>query len=64
MPASAPAIPVMAASTSLCGLGFAHLTPSGVGSDARRASPQKGEKLFALCGEGLANVLKDGRMWD
>lgn len=42
---------------------FRDLTPSGVIGDARRASRQKGEKLFALCVEGLAALLEDETMW-
>jgi creatinine amidohydrolase len=42
---------------------FKDLTPSGVVGDARRASAAKGEKLLAVCGEGLAAALKDREMW-
>lgn len=43
---------------------FKDLTPSGVVGDARRASRQKGEKLLAVCVEGLAAVLKHEKMWN
>ena len=40
------------------------LTPSGVIGDARRANADKGKKLLAVCAEGLANVLKNAKVWD
>lgn len=43
---------------------FKNVTPSGVIGDARRASKQKGEKILAVCAEGLANMLKNGKLWD
>lgn len=42
---------------------FKDITPSGVVGDARRASREKGEKLLALCADGLAAALKDHKMW-
>jgi creatinine amidohydrolase len=42
---------------------FKEYTPSGVNGDARRASPQKGERLLALCVEGLAGTLRDPAVW-
>ena len=42
---------------------FKDLTPSGVVGDARRANAQKGEKLLAVCAEGLAATLKNREMW-
>jgi creatinine amidohydrolase len=42
---------------------FKDLTPSGVVGDARRASAAKGEKLLAVCAEGLAAALRDREMW-
>ena len=43
---------------------FKIVTPSGVIGDARRASKQKGEKILAVCAEGLAAMLKNGKLWD
>jgi creatinine amidohydrolase len=43
---------------------FKDMTPSGVIGDARRANRAKGEKLLAVCAEGLAQVLKNLKMWD
>jgi creatinine amidohydrolase len=40
-----------------------NLTTSGVIGDARRANKQKGEKLLAVCAEGLAATLKNREMW-
>jgi creatinine amidohydrolase len=40
-----------------------NITSSGVIGDARRASRQKGEKLLAVCAEGLAATLKNKEMW-
>jgi len=42
---------------------FKELTPSGVNGDARRASRQKGEKLLAICVEGLAGMLRNEKIW-
>jgi len=42
---------------------FRELTASGVNGDARRASRQKGEKLLAICVEGLALTLRDEKIW-
>jgi creatinine amidohydrolase len=40
-----------------------NLTATGVIGDARRASAGKGEKLLAVCAEGLAATLKNKEMW-
>jgi creatinine amidohydrolase len=42
---------------------FKDITPSGVVGDARRANRDKGEKILAVCAEGLAATLKDSKMW-
>jgi creatinine amidohydrolase len=42
---------------------FKDLTPSGVVGDARRANKDKGEKLLAVCQQGLANTQKNREMW-
>lgn len=42
---------------------FKALTASGVNGDARRASREKGEKLLAICAEGLASTLRDETIW-
>ena len=42
---------------------FKDVTDSGVNGDARRASRQKGEKLLAVCAEGLANALANEKLW-
>ena len=42
---------------------FKDVTDSGVNGDARRASRQKGQKLLAVCTEGLANVLANEKLW-
>jgi creatinine amidohydrolase len=42
---------------------FKELTASGVRGDARRASAEKGEKLFEACADGLAAALEDGGPW-
>jgi creatinine amidohydrolase len=42
---------------------FKDFTPSGVNGDARRASRWKGEKLLAICVEGLAAILRDEKVW-
>ena len=43
---------------------FKDFTPSGVNGDARRASREKGEKLVAICAEGVAAALRDAKIWD
>ena len=43
---------------------FKELTPSGVNGDARRASREKGEKLLAICVEGVATALRNAKIWD
>jgi creatinine amidohydrolase len=42
---------------------FKDFTPSGVNGDARRASRDKGEKLLAICVDGLAATLSDEKIW-
>jgi creatinine amidohydrolase len=42
---------------------FKDFTPSGVNGDARRASPEKGSKLLAICADGLAATLRDPSLW-
>jgi creatinine amidohydrolase len=42
---------------------FKELTPSGVNGDARRASREKGEKLLAICVDGLAAALRNDKLW-
>jgi creatinine amidohydrolase len=42
---------------------FKQLTPSGVNGDARRASRDKGEKLFAICVQGIAGTLHNEKIW-
>jgi creatinine amidohydrolase len=42
---------------------FRDITPSGVVGDARRASPEKGEKILAVCAQGLADTLTNAKMW-
>jgi creatinine amidohydrolase len=42
---------------------FKDFTPSGVNGDARRASPEKGRKLLAICADGLAATLRDPSIW-
>jgi creatinine amidohydrolase len=42
---------------------FKNMTPSGVIGDARRANREKGEKLLAVCAQGLADVLRNEKMW-
>jgi creatinine amidohydrolase len=42
---------------------FKDFTPSGVNGDARRASREKGEKLLAICVDGLAATLRDQAIW-
>lgn len=43
---------------------FTEITPSGVLGDARRATPEKGEKLLDACAEHLAKALIAGRPWE
>jgi creatinine amidohydrolase len=43
---------------------FKELTPSGVNGDARRASHEKGEKLLAICVEGLVGTLRNEKIWN
>ena len=43
---------------------FKDFTPSGVNGDARRASREKGEKLVAICAEGVAATLRNTTIWD
>jgi creatinine amidohydrolase len=43
---------------------FKDLTPSGVIGDARRASPEKGEKLLDIAAGLLADELIAGRPWE
>ncbi|HEY7551788.1 MAG TPA: creatininase family protein [Hyphomicrobiaceae bacterium] len=42
---------------------FKAFTASGVNGDARRASRAKGEKLLAICADGLAAALRDEKLW-
>jgi creatinine amidohydrolase len=42
---------------------FKDMTPSGVMGDARKASPEKGEKLFDVAAELLAERLIAGEPW-
>jgi creatinine amidohydrolase len=42
---------------------FRDATTSGVIGDARRASPEKGEKLLAACRDALAAILRDPAVW-
>lgn len=42
---------------------FAELTPTGVLGDARRSSAEKGEKLFQVMSDALAEALIAGRPW-
>lgn len=42
---------------------FADITPTGVIGDARRASPEKGERLLAAAAEALAGPLSRGEPW-
>ena len=44
-------------------LSFRDVTASGVVGDARRASPEKGEKIVAAVRDCLAAILRDPRMW-
>jgi len=43
---------------------FRDFSPSGVVGDARRASPEKGEKLIAACTAAIVAALKDRQTWD
>lgn len=43
---------------------FKEFTPSGVNGDARRANREKGEKLVAICVEGVAAALRNTKIWD
>jgi creatinine amidohydrolase len=43
---------------------FKEITASGVNGDARRASREKGEKLLAICAEGVAAALRNDKIWD
>jgi len=43
---------------------FKEFTPSGVNGDARRASREKGERLVAICVEGVAAALRNTKIWD
>lgn len=42
---------------------FAEISPSGVVGDARRATAEKGEKLFNVMAEKLADAFLAGRPW-
>ena len=42
---------------------FKEITPSGVIGDARRASADKGERLFEASAEALAERLARGEPW-
>lgn len=42
---------------------FAEISPSGVVGDARRASAEKGERLFEVMAEKLADALIEGQPW-
>jgi creatinine amidohydrolase len=42
---------------------FRDISATGVIGDARRASAEKGQKLFAVCRDGLAALLRDEAMW-
>jgi creatinine amidohydrolase len=42
---------------------FRDATPSGVIGDARRATPEKGDKLIAACRDSLIAVLRDPQLW-
>ena len=42
---------------------FKDLTPSGVVGDARKANRAKGEKLLAVCAEGVAQAIRNEQMW-
>ena len=42
---------------------FRDISASGVIGDARRASADKGEKLLAVCRDGVAVILRDKATW-
>ena len=42
---------------------FKELTPTGVFGDARRATPEKGERLFEAAADALADRLRRGDPW-
>ena len=42
---------------------FKELTPSGVLGDARRSTPEKGDRLFKVMAETLAEALLDEKLW-
>ena len=42
---------------------FRDVTTSGVIGDARRASPQKGEKMLAALRDGMAAALRNPATW-
>jgi creatinine amidohydrolase len=42
---------------------FRDISASGVIGDARRASAEKGHKLFAVCRDGVAGILRDQATW-
>lgn len=42
---------------------FAEMTESGVRGDARRASAEKGERLFDACAQAIASRLQGGEPW-
>ena len=43
---------------------FATLTPSGVLGDARKATPEKGERLLAAATDALADLIVRGEPWE
>ena len=43
---------------------FKDLTPTGVIGDARKATPEKGEKLFDVAAQMLAEKLIAGAPWN
>lgn len=42
---------------------FRDISPSGVVGDARRASPEKGEKIAIACRDAIVAVLRDKEAW-
>jgi creatinine amidohydrolase len=42
---------------------FKDFSASGVVGDARKATPEKGEKLFAVCRDAIAAVLRSDEAW-
>ena len=42
---------------------FADLTPSGVAGDARKSTAAKGEKLFEMAAQSIAERLIKGEPW-